>query len=184
METDPEVVLPHGDAARLWAKAASRTAAVALVFCGVVLALLLVNASIIKSSTPYNHQGMASMMEQLQAADQAHRAAEVSRLVSGIRDLDASARSQFFRAHASARHGWILLLLGTGVFLFSIKAAAVLGRQSPMPAASTAPAASVATVPIRNAVIAVMLVTALVLLIATYAMPDPPVAPVPSTQSR
>ena len=105
METDPEVVLPHGDAARLWAKAASRTAAVALVFCGVVLALLLVNASIIKSSTPYNHQGMASMMEQLQAADQAHRAAEVSRLVSGIRDLDASARSQFFRAHAGSRHG-------------------------------------------------------------------------------
>lgn len=182
METDPEIALPRGDAARLWARTLSRTAAVALVFCGVVLALLLFDATLIKSSNPYNHLGLATMVDQLQAADEAHQTAEVSRLVKNIRDLDVSARSQFFKAHAAARRGWVLLFIGATVFLFSTKAASVLQRQAPLPAVSPEPAASAVNIPIRNAVIAVMAMTALVLLIATYAMPERQAGPIPVTQ--
>ena len=184
METDPDIVLLRGDAARLWATTASRVAAVALVFCGVVLALLLFNANLIKSSNPYNHEGLAALVEELQVADSSHQASEVSRLVKSIRDLDTSARSQFFKAHAAARRGWVLLLIGAAVFLVSTKAASVLQRQAPMPPTGPAPAASAVNVPIRNAVIVVMAATALVLLIATYTAPERQAGPVPAHLTR
>ena len=183
METDPEISLPQGDVAGLWGRAASRTAAVALVFCCVVLALLLFNASLIKSSDPYNHPELASLVDQLQAADKAHQGADAARLMSSIRDLDRSARSQFFRAHAAARQGWILFLAGMAVFLFSAKAAAVLKRKAPMPVIPAA-APPVFTVSLRNAVIAIVIVTALVLLIASYATPERKTGSIPAKQAH
>ena len=183
METDPEITLPRGDSATLWSRAAARTAAVALVFCCVVLALLLFNASLVKSADPYNHPGLAALVEQLQVADKAHQAADASRLMLSIRELDAAARSQFFRAHAAARQGWILFLAGLAVFLFSSKAASVLKRKSPMPVIP-APAPPAFSVSIRNAVLAIMLVTALVLLIASYATPERKAGPVPGKQAH
>jgi len=184
MESDPDMALPRGDVAALWAKTASRVAAVALVFCGVVLALLLFNASLLKSANPLNHPGIAALADRLQAADQAHRAADVSRVVKEIRDLDASARSQFFKAHAAARRGWVLLLIGAAVFLVSSKAASVLRRKTPMPASAPESVPPAATVSIRTAVAVVMGATALVLLIASYTSPEPPAGPVSGKQAR
>jgi len=172
MESDPEIVLPRGETAGLWARAADRTATVALVFCGVVLALLLFNASQIKSANPLNHAGLAALVEQLHAADKARDAAEVSRLTAGIRELDAAARSQFFRAREAARRGWWLLVIGAAVYLLSSKAAGVLRRAAPMPPASPEPPAPPAGVPVRAAVIAVMTAVALALLIASFAVPE------------
>ena len=182
METDPEIALPRGEIAGLWATAAARTALVALTFCGVVLALLLFNASLIKSAAPFNHPELASLVEQLQAADKAGRTDEAARLMTDIRELDRAVRSQFFKAHAAARQGWILFLAGLAVFLVASKAAAVLRRTPPLPAKGMAPAAF--TLSIRNAVISVMLVTALVLLIAATATPGRKPGPAPAQQAH
>lgn len=182
METDPEIALPRGERAGLWATAAARTSLVALIFCCVVLALLLFNASLVKNADPFNHPELASLVEQLQAADKAGQTAEATRLMTGIRDLDRAVRSQFFRAHAAARQGWILFLGGLVVFLLTAKAAGVLTRQAPMPAKTAA--APAVTLSIRNAVIAVMVVTALVLLIASYTTPERKTGPAPAQQAK
>jgi len=183
MEADPEIALPRGELAQWWARAASRTAAVALVFCCVVLALLVFNAQVIKNSNPFNHVELTAMISQLQTADQAGQADEAARLMKEIKELDASIRSQFFRAHAINRQGWMLLLGGLAVFLFSTKAAATLQRQAPRPAPAAGPRPVTFSVSPRNAVIAVIVVTALVLLIASYATPGRKVGPVPAEQA-
>lgn len=184
METDPEIALPRGEIARWWSRAASRTATVALAFCCVVLVLLVFNAYLIKNSNPFNHVELTSMVKQLQTADQTGQADEAARLMKEIKELDASIRSQYFRAHATNRHGWILLMGGLAVFLFSAKAAATLQRQAPKPAPAAGPQQAAFSVSPRNAVIAVIAVTALVLLIASYATPERKVGPVPAEQAK
>jgi hypothetical protein len=172
MESDPEIPVPSGNMAVIWAGAASRVARLALVFCGVVLALLLFNAGLVKKANPYNHPEMASMLERLQRADSSGQSDESSRLIRGIRDLDSAARTQFFQAHAAERHGWVLLVAGAAVFLLASKTAAVLRRAVPMPPASAQAAAPAVTIRVTTAVAVVMAATALALLIASCSVPD------------
>lgn len=172
MQSDPEIPVPAGDRAVIWATAASRVASLALVFCGVVLALLLFNAGLIKKANPYNHPDMTAMLDRLQRADRAGQPDESSRIIREIREFDAAARTQFFQAHAAEGRGWILLVAGAAVFLLASKAAAVMRRKTPMPPARAATPA--VTVPVPAAVAVVMAATALALLIASCSAPERP----------
>lgn len=172
MESDPEIAVPSGETAVMWATAASRVASVALTFCGVALALLFFNAGLVKKANPCNHPEMASMLDRLQEAEKARQPDEVARLIRDIRDFDSSARTRFFRAHAAAREGWTLLVFGAAVFLLASKAAAVLRRKAPMPPAAPGPGPGALNLSVRNAIAAVMAATAIALLIASCSAPE------------
>ena len=179
MRPDPELSLPPPETAALWAKAASRTALVAVLFSAVLVIMLLGNAQLIRRTHPLDHPDLITLNTQLAQADQARDQAGAARLTEQIREVDRRLRQQYLHARAVQRQGAWLLVAGLAAFFLAAKVAWQLRRQLPMPGTDPGLAAALVQPAARRAVIAVLLVLVVVLLVTAYLTPAAPWPAVP-----
>lgn len=116
-----------------WLVAARRTAVVAALFSGVVLALLLADLRLASRSNPLSRPDLPLWETALAKAEQAQDKTETNLLVAHLRRLDEWLRSRYFQSRQAVDHERWLLLAGLLVFAMSSKLAWRLGRPRPAP---------------------------------------------------
>lgn len=101
---------------------------VAGVFCAIVLAVLVI--SVVQSSTsmPQDITGIQELKERLQASS------EDAALLEQVRALDQLARKAYFTSRSFARAGAWLLLIGSVVWVSSLRTVYALTPRVPQPA--------------------------------------------------
>lgn len=120
----PNPASPVGDPI---ARAAGRTAAVAGVYCIVVLALLLANAVASLTADPLRAHRLTAMQVEL------NRTPRNETLRQDLRRLDHAIRIEYFRGRAFAVRGAFLLAGGVAVFLLALEIARRRRGTAPVP---------------------------------------------------
>lgn len=128
-------------------RAARRTAAVAIAFCGCVLLLLMANAVRSRAYDPLTAPRLTALLADL------NRNPSDTRLKSEARRMDREIRAAYFRSHAFALDGFYLLLGGVGVFLLAMEVARSTRTELPAPNPSAAQEAVAAALMGRRAVL-------------------------------
>ena len=128
MMTDEFPAVPAGnDGAQLYQRAVLITAAVALVFCLVVLGLLINNTVQARYYDPVQSSRMTLLKSELakQPTNQ--------QMIEQVRTLDQYIRHRFFKTRYQAVVGLYLLLGGAVVLLLSLHFLNILQYQAPLP---------------------------------------------------